>query len=194
MRPSSLRIYHEYSMKEFELEPGEHVVKQVRKHWLLFLAELLPYAILAVIPFALPKFLVFAPPLAPYATWFDYHLSTDALTRALLGVWLLMTWTVAWGAFTRYFLNAWVLTNKRITTIKQRRFFVREVSSLLLPRIQDVTTNVTGVLSSLLGIGDIKVQSAGADVEFTMRGIPRPEQMRDIILKYVSGEPKITIT
>ena len=76
--------------------------------------------------------------------------------------------------------------------IKQRRFFSREVSSLFLSRVQDVTTDVTGILSSLLGIGDIKVQTAGEDVEFVMRGIPRPEQMRDVILKYVSVEPKAT--
>ena len=173
-------------MKEFELEPGEHVVKEVRKHWFLFLGELLPFAILAVLPFALPKLLALAPPMATYATLFDYH---SILGRAMLGVWLLIMWTSAWGALTRYFLNAWVLTNQRIATIKQRRFFFREVSSLLLPRVQDVTTNVTGVVSSLLGIGDIKVQSAGADVEFTMRGIPHPEQMRDLILKYVSAAP-----
>lgn len=176
-------------MKEFELEPGEHIVKQVRKHWFLFLSGLLPYAILAIIPFALPKFLVFAPPLAHYATFFEYQ---TPLMRAAFGVWLLIIWTGAWGAFTRYFLNVWVLTNKRITTIKQRRFFNREVASLLLPRIQDVTTDVAGILPSLLGIGDIKVQSAGADVQFTMRGIPRPEQMRDLILKYVSTKPQTT--
>ncbi len=173
-------------MKEFELEPGEHIVITARKHWFLFLGELLPYAIIATVPFALPKLLALAPPFAPYAGLFDYH---TILARAVLGVWLLVTWTSAWGAFTRYFLNAWVLTNQRIATIKQRRFFHREVSSLLLPRVQDVTTNVSGVVSSLLGIGDIKVQSAGAEIEFTMRGIPRPEQMRDLILKYVSIEP-----
>lgn len=172
-------------MKEFELEPGEHVVLEARKHWFLFLGELLPYAILLVLPFALPRLLALAPQLAPYASPFDYH---TVLGRAALGVWLLVWWTSAWGAFTRYFLNAWVLTNQRIATIKQRRFFVREVSSLLLQRVQDVTTNVEGVIPSLLSIGDIKVQSAGADVEFTMRGIPRPEQMRDVILKYVSAK------
>lgn len=176
-------------MREFELEPGEHVVKEVRKHWFLFLGELLPFAILMILPFALPKLLVFAPPLAKYVTVFEYQ---TPLARAALGVWLLIMWTSAWGAFTRYFLNAWILTNQRIATIKQRRFFYREVSSLLLPRVQDVTTNVTGVVSSLLGIGDIKVQSAGADVEFTMRGISHPEQMRDIILKYVSTKPVTT--
>lgn len=174
-------------MREFELEPGEHVVREARKHWFLFLGELLPFAIIAVIPFALPHAITFAPSLAPYTSFFEYQ---TAASRAALGVWLLVTWTSAWGAFTRYFLNAWVLTNLRIVDIKQHGYFNREVSSLFLSRVQDVTTNVHGVLPSLLGIGDIKVQTAGEDVEFTMRGIPRPEQMRDIILRYVSPESK----
>ena len=183
-------LRHTIYMKEFELEPGEHVVLQVRKHWFLFLGELLPFAIIAIIPFALPKILPFAPPLAQYATLFDYSTPT---MRAGLGVWLLITWTSAWGAFTRYFLNAWILTNNRIVNIKQRRFFSREVSSLFLSRIQDVTTNVSGILQSLLGIGDIKAQTAAEDVEFIMHGIPRPEQMRDLILKYVpEGDSKPT--
>lgn len=170
-------------MKEFELESGEHVVRETRKHWFLFLAELLPFAILMVLPFVLPKLLPLAPPLAPYASFFSYE---TPLARALLGVWLLLWWTGAWGAFTRYFLNAWVLTNKRIVNIKQRGFWNREVSSLFLTRVQDVTTGVEGILPSLLAIGNIKVQTAAEDVEFVMQGIPRPEQMRDIILRYVS--------
>lgn len=176
-------------MKEFELEPGEHVVKEVRKHWFLFLTGLLPFAIIAVIPFALPKLLVLAPPLAPYASLFDYH---APLMRAALGVWMLISWTGAWNAFTRYFLNVWVLTNKRIVSIKQRGYFSREVSSLFLTRVQDVTTDVVGILPSLIGFGTIKVQSASEEVEFIMFGIPRPEQMRDLILRYVSLEPKTT--
>lgn len=177
-------------MREFELEPGEHVVLQVRKHWFLFLGELLPYAVLVIVPFILPKLLMLAPPMAPYAAFLDYH---TPLARAALGLWLLITWTSAWGTFTRYFLNLWVLTNQRIVTIKQYRFFSRQVSSLLLPRVQDVTTSVNGVLISLLGIGDIKVQSAGEDVEFVMHGIPHPEQMRDLILKYVPDQADATV-
>lgn len=172
-------------MKEFELEPGEHVVLQVRKHWFIFLMELLPYAILAILPFVLPKFLVLAPPMVPYAALFEYQ---TQLSRAALGIWLLISWTLAWGTFTRYFLNAWVLTSQRVVTIKQRQFFNREVSSLLLTRVQDVTTTVSGLLPSLIGFGNIKVQSAGAEVEFTMRGIPHPERMRNLIIKYIPEE------
>ena len=179
-------------MKEFELEPGEHVVKESRKHWFLFLTGLLPYAIIAIIPFAIPKLLALAQPFEQYAALFDYR---TPLMRVALGVWLLVTWPSAWGACTRYFLNAWVLTNKRLVDIEQRRYFHREVSSLPLSRVQDVTTNVSGILASMLGLGDINVQTAGASDEFHMRGIPRPEQMRDLILKYVTTtEPKNTST
>ncbi|MFI5260639.1 MAG: PH domain-containing protein [Candidatus Paceibacteria bacterium] len=174
-------------MREFELEPGEHPVLTARKHWFLFLGELLPYAILIALPFALPKLLVAAPALAKYAGIFDYH---TIEMRALLGVWLLVMWTSAWGAFTRYYLNAWIVTNHRIVDIKQRGYFNREVSSLFLSKIQDVTTDVKGILPSLLNIGKIKVQTAGEDVEFVMNGIPRPEQVRNIILRYVSVDPK----
>ena len=169
-------------MKEFELEPGERVILEVRKHWFLFLTELLPYAIIAVVPFVVPKLLPLAPPLAPYAEFFSFAAPES---RAALGVWLLVVWTGAWGAFTKYFLNAWVLTSQRIVNIKQRRFFSREVSSLFLSRIQDVTTDVSGILPSLLGIGNIKAQTAAEDVQFVMNGIPRPEMMRELILKYV---------
>ena len=168
-------------MKEFELEPGEHVVMAVRRHWLIFVMGLLPYAILAVIPFAIPGLLALSPVLAPHAAWFDY---TSFYGRLGLGIWLFILWMGTWAAFTRYYLSEWVLTNERLVDIDQRAFFSREVASVLLPRVQDVTTEVRGVLFSVLGAGDIRVQSAGAKAEFHMYGIPRPEQMRDLILKY----------
>lgn len=176
-------------MKEFELEPGEKVVLETRKHWFIFFSELIPFAIMAIIPFVIPHLLQLTPQMAPYSKFFD---DTTPFGRAVLGVWLLITWTSAWGVFTRYFLNVWVLTNERIVDIKQHGYFNREVSSLFLSRIQDVTTNVNGVLPSLLNIGTIKVQTAGEDVEFIMNGIPRPEQMRDIILRYVAEKPENT--
>ena len=170
-------------MKEFELEPGEHVVKEARKHWFLFLGELLPFAILAVLPLAIPSALRIVPPLVPFADAFNYSLP---LARVVLGVWWLLVWSVAFNSFTKYFLNAWILTNQRVVEIKQFGFFNREVSSLFLNRIEDVTTDSNGILSSLLDIGDINVQTAGTVDRFTMRGIPHPAMLRDIMLKYVS--------
>lgn len=171
-------------MPEFELEPGEKVILTARKHWFIFAAGLLPYAILAVLPFTLPRVLSVFAASTPLAVTVSY---SQPLFNAALGVWLLVVWTAAWGSFTRYYLNLWVLTNQRIVDITQRSYFSRKVSSLMLSRVQDVTTNVSGVLESLLGIGGITVQSAGAVDEFHMRGIPEPEHMRDLILRSVSA-------
>ena len=166
-------------MKEFDVEQGETVILETRKHWFFFCAELLPYVLLALFPFVLPSLLqlwaptaVFAPHLVPGAPYM----------RVVLGLWLIALWTSAWSHFTLYYLNAWVITNRRIVEIKQHEYFNREVSSLLLSRVQDTTTDVRGFLESLLGMGDIRVQSAGALEEFHMRGVPHPERMRDLIL------------
>lgn len=171
----------------FELEPNEFVVRRVRKHWLLFFAELLPYAILAVLPFALVNLLGSVAILAPLSHLIDLR---SAVGHVGIGVWLLMVWTVAWGTYTRAFLNLWVLTSQRIVNVKQKRFFYREVSSLFLSRVQDVTSDVNGVVESILNVGDIKVQSAGEEVEFVMANIPHPDALRDLILKYVPEEDK----
>ena len=168
-------------VKEFELEPSEQVVIIARKSWLIFLVELLPYAILAAIPFALPNIIAYS----PYAAPIDWN---SAGAHALIGIWLLLTWTSAWGVFTRYFLNAWVLTDKRIVDVKQRGYFQRQVSSLFLSRVQDVTSDVNGFLLSIFSVGTINVQSAGEEALFSMHGIPHPDEMRDLILKYAATE------
>jgi hypothetical protein len=175
-------------MREFELESGEHAVKEVRKHWFIFLIELLPYAILFVLPFTIPP--VFS--LLNQSFW-EFIPWSDAWIRLLLAVYFLAVWCGTFKTFTRYYLNLWVVTNHRIVDVRQKGFFDREVSSLLLNRVQDVMVDTEGVMFSLLDIGDIFVQSAGATERFRMRGIPHPAELRDVILKYVSEKEKASV-
>jgi hypothetical protein len=184
--------------KEFELEPGEEVLVEARKHWVLFALGLIPFAVLAVLPLMIPAFLhlltnasngtnIVTSPLAPYASLLSL---TSPAGRLAYGIWLLAVWTAAWGAFTRYYLNVWILTNVRIVEVTQRSFFNRQVSSTLLHRVQDVTTEVQGILFSILGIGNIHVQSAGTVDEFHMDGVANPEMLRDMILARVAPDSK----
>lgn len=170
-------------MKEFHLEPGEHVISEVRKHWFIFVMELFPFFVLAFLPFLLPTILSWAGP--AFATFQNAVSLTSPLAHALLGAWLLLMWCGAFNRFTDYFLDAWIITNTRIVDINQKAFFYRSVSSLLLNRVQDVTVTSRGILVSLLNIGDINVQTAGAVGRFCMLGVPDPAKLRDLILKYV---------
>jgi membrane protein YdbS with pleckstrin-like domain len=171
-------------MKEFELNPGEKVVKEVRKHWFVFLVELLPFAILALLPFVLPKILLLIE--APDSLLFSW---STASVQALLALWWLCVWTLAFNIFTQYYLDLWVITSERIVDVDQRGFFNRQVSSLLLNRVQDVTVDQRGILYSLLDIGTISLQTAGATTRFHMKGVPHPSELRDAILQNVAEHP-----
>ena len=128
-------------MREFNLEPGEEVLKEVRKHWFIFLIELLPYAIMFLLPFAAPRALeLFDQPFLTTIPW------SDPLTHLILGAYWLIMWCGGFKCFTDYYLDAWVITNHRIVDINQRGFFNRSVSSLLLNRVQDVTVHAEGIL------------------------------------------------
>jgi len=166
--------------REFELEPGEIVLREVRKHWIFFALSLVPLVVLAIVPFLIPPFIAHVPQLVLLNHFEGWN---TALGRVALGLWWLLLWSSGFNAFTRYFLNAWIITNQRIVDIEQRGFFRREVSSLLLNRVQDVTIDTEGLLHSLLDIGDINVQTAGSVDRFTMDNVGDPPMLRDLILE-----------
>ena len=176
-------------MDEFELEPGESVTLAVRKHWLVFTVEILPYIVLALVPLVLiaafDYTLAGQPLYAPYTA--NLSLSNSWM-RFLLGMWWLLMWTGAFNTFTRYFLDIWIITSMRIVDIHQFGFFRRQVTSFLLSRVQDVTTDVEGFLPTLFGFGTLRVETAGdASQHFSMTGIRNPETIRDLILREIDA-------
>lgn len=175
-------------MEEFPLNFGERVVAAVRKHWFVLLLELLPFLVLALAPTILPELVSWiasksAAPM-PFADFFTYE---DPIARFALGMWWLMVWVGAFNTFTRFYLNLWVVTTTRIVYINQHGFFNREVSSFLLSRVQDVTTDVDGFFATLLGYGSLRVQTAGTESsDFRMENIPHPAHLRDRVMKLLT--------
>ncbi len=174
-------------MEEFELEPGEEIVLQVRQHMLVFVLRVLPLVILAFVPALLSGlFSVFAS-MSPQTSAAYTSLNLPAhFTRFFYGLWLLALWTAFFSMLTRHVLTVWIITNIRIVDIKQYGFFNRSVSSFLLIRVQDITTDVSGLLATLFRFGKLSVETAGNDEQFEMSGIVHPEFIRDTIMAQVA--------
>jgi len=92
-------------------------------------------------------------------------------------------WLIGFYSWTNYYLDLWILTDKRLISVDQKGFFSREVSSIRLDKIQDINIETHGLLNTILRIGTIKVQSAGTDREFIMYGMRAPTNVKDIIFK-----------
>ena len=175
-------------MRDVQLQQGEHIIRAVRKHWFMLLVNLVPFAFLAYLPTLFIPFLHFIATVIPHSGEVaTFSISDNPLVRLFYGLWLIMLWSMAFNTLTRYYLNQWVVTNTRIIDIHQYGYFSREVSSVLLVRVQDVSSDVEGLFGTLLGYGRLTVQSAGEDEHFIMDDIADPQGLRDLIAHEIAA-------
>lgn len=170
-----------------QFESGEQVMFEVRKHWFIlvshmfwaFVAILLPilgYAIVSELPITF---------IAPGNTIF--------LFLFFYALWLIGVLIYVVYVWTDYYLDVWVITNRRIIDIDQKGFFRRENATMQLSKIQDITTSVDGFFATLIGYGMVRVQTAGFEREFVMYGVKNPNHTRDMIESAVSQYGAIAI-
>jgi uncharacterized membrane protein YdbT with pleckstrin-like domain len=176
-------------MEEFELEPGEQITRAVRQHWIVLVINMLPFVIFALLPLGISPLLSFISSASPHASHdiiSEMHQLAPWL-RFMLAFYWLFIWMAAFSIFTQYMLTNWIITTTRIVDIEQYGFFSRRVSSFLLNRVQDVTTEVEGLVPTLFSFGTLNVETAGRDEKFQMEGIAHPEDLRDLIMREIAA-------
>lgn len=154
---------------------GEQIVLMVRRHWFNILEQffvvLLMILLLAGSWFILPVFF-------PSIITSSFNILFNFL-RNLFGMFIWITFFLIW---IDYYFDVWIITNKRIVNIEQKGLFNRIVSELELIRIQDVTTEVTGVIPTMLNYGDVFIQTAGESQRFIFRQVSDPYHIKDVIM------------
>lgn len=168
------------------LEVNETIVRIIRKHPFYVIIETIGLLLLALIPIWINFTLNYLKPFIESAPLNDFEIASlgwsPLLAAFLYSLWLLSLWLVFITIFSDYYLDKWVVTNKRIVGIEQRGFFSRETSSIRFDRIQDITATISGPISTLLNFGSLSVQSAGAEQEFTLVNAPKPLLQKEFIL------------
>lgn len=146
-------------------ENDEYAVLFLRRHWFIAFKHLIFYGLLAVLPFTLFYVL---------NRTIDIEYSNVKLAFLYLGasIYYLYIWLYFFTAMLDFHLDVWIVTNKRIVNIEQKGLFARVISEQRLSRIQDVTSEVEGFFPTLLGYGNVHVQTAGTVSRFIFKEIP----------------------
>ncbi len=161
------------------LDSNEHVLSVVRRHWLLFAFDVFFLAMLAVVPLVLLS-------LVPESVRAAFPLGWkgDELGLFLFCLWLLFLWVALFVRWTDYYLDIWVITDKRIMDVEQKGLFNREITTASLGKIQDVTIEVRGVLATFFGFGDVRIQTAGAEKDaIIIKTAQNPQRVKEMILR-----------
>ncbi len=158
-----------------KIEPNENIIMELRKHWYVLLTEISFIILLAIGPLMI---LVLTGP------WIKTHISLKTFLFGLFfyWLWLLILWLFFWLAWTDYYLDVWIITDKRIIDVEQKGIFNREISTFYYERVQDVTVEIKGLLPTIMNFGNIHVQTAGQGREFILYNATSPHLAKKEIL------------
>lgn len=167
--------------EKIELEKDEVVLKVIRKHWFVIVSALFSTFTLVFIPVILLFAVVLFPGLIPATFNIESHLS---MVGYGVSMWLLFSVLTGFMTWTHYYLDLWIVTDRRIIVIDQVHFFNRKVSSFRLERLQDIKVTVNGVLPTFLNFGTIEaVTASSSESNFTSPGFPDPRGIQSLIQK-----------
>lgn len=159
------------------LDDNERILLKVRKHWFLIFRDVFGVVLMVLAPILLTS-------MTPVGMQL---LGTSA------GVFLSCLWLMAGSiaiatVWTNYYLDVWIVTDKRIINVEQLTLFSRETTTMRVERIQDATVEIHGFLPTMLGFGNLRIQSAGDSGEHMMfQGLPNPEYVRGVVLEQVDA-------
>lgn len=168
---------HRFTRYHFKgQKAGEEILTVLHRHWFDVLSQFF-IVFLMLILF-----------LGSYGLSFFYYDSLAnpelvilfAFIRNLFFILIWLTFFVIW---IDYYFDVWIVTNERIINIEQKGLFSKIVSELELEKIQDVTTDVKGIIPTFLNYGDLIVQTAAEQERFFFHNIPDPYAVKDLVMK-----------
>ncbi len=81
-----------------------------------------------------------------------------------------------------YRQNRLVVTDRNVTQILQVGMFNRKISQLNMVNIEDVISVKNGLLSTIFGYGELRIETAGEHENFNFTKCPSPDYYAKIIL------------
>jgi uncharacterized membrane protein YdbT with pleckstrin-like domain len=156
--------------------PDEQVVRIIRKDLFIMFKRIVGFALMLG---TLIAFFIILFTLYPTINESQFY---PAIILGASG-YMLYIWLFFFFMFIDYYLDVWIITNERIINIEQEGFFFRMISEERLFRIQDVTSEVKGVVPTMFGYGDVYIQTAGEKSRFNFEQVPNPDGIRDIIIR-----------
>ncbi|MBP6923997.1 MAG: PH domain-containing protein [Candidatus Pacebacteria bacterium] len=168
--------------EKLDLEADEEVLRIVRKHWFIIVSELIGVAVFALTPIIL---LFIGLELPKILGGFDVHAERfTAYITFVIATWLLLSVLSGFVVWTHYYLDLWIITDRRIIAVEQVHFFNRSVAIFRLERLQDIEFSVKGLLQTFFNFGTLSAQTAGHnEANFKSTGMPSPDELQAIIQK-----------
>jgi len=154
---------------------GENIILVIHRHWFNILEQMFFVFLMLAALFSGAIYLPLIFPLLAVSPANSFFAFFENFFAMAIWIFFFLIWI-------DYYLDVWIITDLRIVNIEQKGLFHRSVSELELSRIQDITTEVVGIIPTFLNYGDVFVQTAAETERFLFRQVPDPYTIKDQIM------------
>jgi hypothetical protein len=158
-----------------DVHDGEEIVEVLHRNWFYLFQQFIIIFIIVGVFFA---GIIYLPLFSPDLFRGQY----ESLVAFIENFFLLAVWIYSFLIWVDYYFDIWIITTERIINIEQKGMFTRKVSELRYNKIEDITTEVTGFLPTVLNYGDVQIQTAAEESEFLFRTVSDPYHIKNVIM------------
>lgn len=167
--------------ERIKLETDEEVIRIIYKHWFIILSQTVISVLMALLPLLL--WWLLTQPFITAELALDINLYAYGSEMLFLFFWwLLMIFLSLAHVYTNYYLDIWVVTNRRIIVIDQVSLFKRTIGSFRYERLQDISVEIDGVIPTFLDFGTIRATTASGNEAFHTDLLPHPRDIKSLVL------------
>lgn len=154
---------------------GEKIILIVRRHWFNVFQNLFSIFLMTFLLFASYLFLPLIFPILNADSFRDLFIFLENLFA-------MMIWMIFFLVWVDYYFDVWIITDRRVVNVEQKGLFSREVSEVELEKIQDITTEVNGVIPTFLNYGNVYIQTAAEKERFIFADVADPYHIKDSVM------------
>lgn len=158
------------------LASDETILSVMRRHWYVYAGPTAALIVLLILPAILAPRL---PRWLPATGLVNFSPILEFATA----IYLLLVLMVSFVVWMAYYLDAWVVTNRRVIDVQQKGLFWRMVSEIPLDRVENVTVETPGFIATLFGFSNMRIETAGEE-DFVIDTVAGCEVARDLILEH----------
>lgn len=157
-----------------DLDPGEEIVLTRHRHPINLLPFAVSTAIILLVMLYGAGWLAFHPQFLPEGI-------PLVLVNTALGILGVLASAIFVVVVYVYLQNKIILTNKHYVQIDQYGLFHRSVNKLLLDQLQDVRGTRKGLFGTMLGYGEVYIETAGKEPNFLFKPVADPLNLAETI-------------
>lgn len=164
--PTNIRFEHQ--------EDDESIILLLRQHWITNLGWILTVIFMVFLPLIVGL-------MHSYAL-FQLPISIPLnIIQASLVLWYMIVLAYILEKFLAWYYNIYIVTNQHIVDIDFHSLLSRQVIESQLEDIQNVSTHMSGISSSLFQYGDVKIRTSAEHQVFEFVAVPYPNIVADMI-------------